>query len=100
MRKTYRLIAILNLLAARMTRQGCEQQSFHLFGSNDEDDGASTGGPRSAGRARATLGAGARGGSPEFVVYVGEDVYSGDPIGIGNKAAGWGVDEAHLLLSE
>jgi putative spermidine/putrescine transport system ATP-binding protein len=50
---------------------------------------------------KATMAAGPQGTGPEFVVYVDEDVYFGDPIGIGVKATGWwDIDEAHLLLND
>jgi putative spermidine/putrescine transport system ATP-binding protein len=48
---------------------------------------------------KATLGARAVG--PDFVVYVDEDVYFDDPIGIGIKATGWwDIGQAHLLSND
>jgi hypothetical protein len=48
---------------------------------------------------KATLGARAAG--PDFVVYVDEDVYFDDPIGIGVKATGWwDIGQAHLLSND
>ena len=44
---------------------------------------------------------GAQSGGPEFVVYVDEDAYFRDPIGLGTRATGrWDMDEAHLLRAD
>ena len=44
---------------------------------------------------------GVQGGGPEFVVFVDEDAYFRDPIGIGTRATGWwDMDEAHLLRAD